>query len=89
MGPEVQDQVSLELARRIAAGLSEHPEWLDLARLNLERWTRRYRNAPGLLRCYAEWRQLLAHPLAEISTTLTRETDEAQRLRQSSPLSGF
>ena len=88
MGHEVQDQVSLELGRRIAAGLSEHPEWLDLARANLERWARQNQSAPGLLRCYSEWWQLLSRPLAEITTILTEETNEAQRLRQNSPFVG-
>jgi len=88
MGHEVQDQVSLELGRRVAAGLSEHPEWLELARANLKRWVHQNQSAPGLLRCYAEWRQLLSRPLAEITTILTEETDEAQRLRQNSPFVG-
>lgn len=83
-----QDAVSLELARRIAAGLPQHPEWLHLARANLERWTRQNSDAPSLVRCYDEWRQLLARPLAEICAALTAETDEGQRIRQNSPFAG-
>jgi hypothetical protein len=37
MGHEVQDQVSFELARRVAEGLPKHPEWIELARTNLDR----------------------------------------------------
>jgi hypothetical protein len=88
MGHELQDQVSLELARRIATGLPKHPEWLDLARENLRRWSEQNQGAPGLLRCYAEWQQLLSLPAEEIAQILTEETEEAQRLRQNSPFVG-
>jgi len=85
---EVQDAVSLELARRIATGLPQHPEWLDVARANLERWSRQNRNAPSLLRCYAEWLELLACPVAEICEALIAESETGQRLRQNSPFAG-
>jgi hypothetical protein len=88
MGHEVQDQVSLELGSRIAAGLENHPEWLELARANLDRWSRLNHNAPALLRCYDEWRGILSRPLAEITAILTATTDEGQRLRQNSPFVG-
>jgi hypothetical protein len=52
VGHEFQDAVSFELARRIAFGLPQHPEWLDIARANLERWSCENQNAPALLRCY-------------------------------------
>jgi hypothetical protein len=89
MGHEYQDRVSLELAKRIAAGLPEHPEWVDFARANLDRWAHRNSNAPGLLRCYAEWRELLGKPAEETIAVLTVETDEGQRLRQNSPFAGI
>src|ERR1041385_4180979 len=88
MGHEFQDQVSLELAHRIAAGLPRHPEWLDFARSNLERWSRQNQNAPALLKNYEEWRRLLSRPVPEIVTILTNDTEEAQRLRQNSPFAG-
>jgi len=40
--------VSLELARRVVAGLPQHPDWLELARANLERWSQQNQNAPSL-----------------------------------------
>ena len=88
MGHEVQDQVSLELARRVAAGLPKHPEWVELARANLDRWSRQNQDATALLRCYAEWRQFLSRPAEEIAAILTADTSEAQRLRQNSPFAG-
>ncbi len=89
MRHEFHDRVSLELAKRIAAGLPEHPEWLDVARDNLDRWARLNSDAPALLRCYAEWRELLRKPVEKIRAVLTAETDEGQRLRQNSPFAGI
>lgn len=84
-----QDAVSLELARRIASGLPRHPEWLDVARANLDRWTAQNKNAPSLVRCYDEWREILMRPLSEICTLLTAGTEEGQRLRHNSPFAGL
>jgi hypothetical protein len=80
--------VSLELARRIADGLPDNPQWLDLARANLERWTRQNSDAPSLLRCYEEWQLALRKPVTEICAILTAETEESTRLRHSSPFAG-
>ena len=88
MDHSFQDAVSLELARRIACGLGEHPEWLSLARTNLDRWTQQNSDAPSLVRCYDEWRILLRRPLAEICAVLTAETEESERLRHNSPFAG-
>ena len=55
---------------------------------NLARWTSLNASAPSLLRCYAEWREILNHPLEEICSLLTLETEEARRLRQNSPFAG-
>lgn len=88
MSHELTDHISLELGRRVADRLRQRPELLQLARANLDRWTRLNANAPTLLRCYAEWRELLDHPLEEICTVLTSESEEARRLRQNSPFAG-
>ena len=58
-----QDRMSMELSRAIASGLKVHPEWIDVARANLDRWEQRNAHAPGLVRCYREWRGLLELPL--------------------------
>jgi hypothetical protein len=50
MGHEIQDSISLELARRVAMGLPQHPEWIEVAHANLERWSRLNAKAPALLR---------------------------------------
>ena len=83
-----QDRTSLELARAIASGLGEHPEWIDLARENLDRWEERNAHAPRLVRCYQEWREILRMPLENIQSLLVEASDNAQRLRQNSPFPG-
>lgn len=87
-GHEINDRISLELNRRVAAGLPHRPDWLELARRNLLRWKDRNRDAPGLIRCYDEWLVLLDLPIEEICAILTAETDESQRLRTNSPFAG-
>jgi len=85
---ELIDEISLELGRRTAARLRQQPDLLQLARENLDRWTSLNFNAPALLRCYEEWRELLNHPLGEICAVLTSESNECRRLRQNSPFAG-
>ena len=82
------DQVSLELARRVAERMRWQPEVVDFARANLVRWSQQNTSVPSLLRCYAEWRQILARPVEEICELLCSESDNAQRLRQNSPFAG-
>lgn len=88
MRQDLHDRVSLEIARRIAHELHQKPQWIDLARENLARWRRINADAPGLLRCYAEWDALLQEPLHAICRALTAESDEGRRLRQNSPFAG-
>jgi len=85
---ELQDAVSLELARRVAIRLRASPELLALARDNLARWSRLNADAPSLLLCYDEWRTILERPLEEICGLLCAETGQGQRLRQNSPFAG-
>ena len=82
------DQVSLEIARRVAERLRARPELMEVARDNLARWSLQNADSPSLLRCYAEWEAILSRPLDEIRRLLCAETDESQRLRQNSPFAG-
>ena len=88
MSHQLIDAVSLELGQRIAAELRRRPEWLDLARSNLERWTRQNSGVPSLRQSYQEWGVLLSRSLDEVCGVLTAETEEGQRLRQNSPFAG-
>jgi len=85
---ELIDEISLELGRRTAARLRRQPGLLQLAHDNLARWSTRNAAAPALLRCYAEWRELLGRPLEEICSILTSDDEASQRLRQNSPFAG-
>lgn len=88
MRHDYQDRVSLELARRIASELPRRPEWVSLARENLDRWSGLNADAPGLLRCYSQWREILDRPVSDVCAILTAQTDDGQRLRQNSPFAG-
>ncbi len=80
--------MSLSLARRVAEQLRVQPELLELARNNLARWSRQNAASKSLLRCYAEWQDILSSPVEEICARLLAETEEGQRLRQNSPFAG-
>ncbi|MCB1125518.1 MAG: hypothetical protein KDM81_03410 [Verrucomicrobiae bacterium] len=88
MDHEFQDQVSLEIARRVAERLRASPAPLLVAQANLDRWSRQNADAPSLLGCYAEWRAILKRPVEDICATLLAETQEGRRLRQNSPFAG-
>lgn len=82
------DQVSLEMARRVADRLRLDPELLVIARSNLARWSRQNASVGSLLRCYAEWEAVLSRPVGDICDLLCSDSDDAQRLRQNSPFVG-
>ena len=88
MTHDLQNAISLELARRVAARLRASPALLEVARANLVRWSHRNADSPSLLRCYAEWQSILESPVDDICDLLLAETPEAQRLRQNSPFAG-
>jgi hypothetical protein len=85
---ELTDEISLTLGRRVAERLSRQPELLRIARENLDRWAKLNADAPSLLRCYAEWREILERPVEEICRVLNSNSEEARRLRQNSPFAG-
>lgn len=75
------DQRSLALHEAVAAKLEAHPQLMDVVRRNLERWLQQ--NPATALR---EWRRILdSTPLPEVVALLRSSSDEAARLRQSSP----
>lgn len=88
-GHELQDAASLAMAREIAARLRADSTLLRVALANLDRWSARNADAPGLLRCYAQWRAIIERGLDETLRSLEREDDEGQRLRQSNPFTGI
>jgi hypothetical protein len=85
---ELTDEISLAIGRRVAARLARQPELLRIARENLDRWAGLNGDAPSLLRCYAEWRDILDRPLEEVCGLLRSDSEAARRLRQNSPFAG-
>ena len=81
-----QNEVGLEMGRRVAARLRENPGLLQVARDILTRWMRRNAAVPSLIHCYREWESILQRPLEDICSILESENEEAQRLRQILPL---
>jgi predicted NACHT family NTPase len=79
------DERSLALHQAVAAKLEAHPQLLDLARQNVERWLPQ--TSTGALR---EWRRILdSTPLSDVVALLRSSSEEATRLRQSSPFAGL
>lgn len=85
----VLDAISLEIGKQVADRVEANPELVDIARANLVRWKARNVDAPSLMRCYAEWENILAQPLSRTLKILRSRDDESQRLRQNSPFVGI
>jgi len=84
---EIIDLRNMEFGRIIAEKLKKQPELLDLAKGNLERWIAQSHGAPPP--AHLEWRGILEKlHTDEIMDLLTRDTEEARRLRQSNPFAG-
>jgi hypothetical protein len=79
------EQRSLALHEAVAAKLEAQPQLLDAARRNLERWLTR--NPAAALH---EWRRILdSAPLSDVLVLLRSPSEDAARLRQSSPFAGL
>lgn len=89
MGHDLQDRISMEIARRVVAELTRRPELIRVARENLARWSERNADVPSLIRCYDEWRAILDRPLPEVCSELLQPGGRGQRLRQNSPFVGI
>jgi hypothetical protein len=80
------DARSLAMHAVIAAKISRDPKLLAIPRRNLDRWSARWSNdAPAW---FLEWRRILARPWTSIAAFITEPSEEATRLRQSSPFAG-
>lgn len=79
------DRRSLALHEAVTAKLEADPTLLEVARDNLRRWLET-NPASALL----EWRRLLDEAaLPQVTALLRSPTEEAARLRQSSPFAGL
>jgi hypothetical protein len=82
---EVMDECALEMDRVIARELRADPAKLDL----VVAWIRRFLDDPDYSDqnkdALTEWTEILRQGLPRVLEALADESDEGQRLRQSSP----
>jgi hypothetical protein len=82
----ILDARSLAMHCRVAQKISRDPRLLDKARENLERWSAKSKGPrPRYLR---EWAEILDRPWLEIAALITDMSEDATRLRSSSPFAG-
>ena len=79
----ILDARSLAMHCKIAQKVSREPGLLDVARQNLTRW--RQKSAGEIPRYLEEWQEILDRPWIEIADFITSISDQATRLRSSSP----
>ena len=83
---QLLDARSLAMHALIAAKIDKDKELLAIAQTNLTRWEKRWQEpAPRWL---SEWRQILRRPWNEVAAILVSPSENATRLRQSSPFAG-
>ena len=83
---QILDARSLALHCVIAKKVSRQPELLQIAEDNLERWAGKA--AAGQPKYLDEWRAILDWPWPAIAHFICSMSDEATRLRSSSPFAG-
>jgi len=89
MGHDLIDRRSLELNRLVAEKIRQHPELMDFVRSKIDRTLSESRLSDSCKDALREWQTILSsHSLNEILEILTQDSDEGQRLRQSTPFSG-
>lgn len=83
---ELRDEEKLRLHQLVARELARDPRRvLDIAIENLRRWTDSDSESPY----YREWLEILrTYSVQELAALLVADTEEARRLRQSTPFVG-
>lgn len=71
----------------IARKIERNPELLEIARRNIARWSNQRNSAE--LPWLKEWRDILKQPWQSIAALITEPSENAARLRQSSPFAGI
>ncbi len=76
---------SLAMHTLIARRIMKDPGLLSKPQENLARWRAKWDRVPGWAQ---EWQQILQLPYEEIAALISEPSEEAARLRQSSPFAG-
>ena len=80
------DARSLAMHCKIAQKITRDPKLLNIAKTNLDRWSSKSKDPqPKYLR---EWEQILERPWPEIAELITSMSEDATRLRSSTPFAG-
>ncbi len=80
------DRRSLALHRAIADKLRAHPELLQIARQNLDRWSQQN---SGSQPYWDRWRELLNQPLEDLLKAIVEDSETMTALRQATPFAGI
>ena len=83
----ILDARSLAMHCKITQKISRNPDLLEKARANLERWSAKSAGPPP--QYLHEWHEILNRPWPEIAEIITSMSDDATRLRSSSPFAGI
>ena len=81
------DARSLAMHCLIAKKITENPILIEKAKNNLVRWSERYEDQVPLY--IREWTAYLDRPWQEVADFITSMTEDATRLRSSSPFAGI
>lgn len=77
---------SLAMHAMIAAKIERDRAPIVIAQKNLDRWQARWKESAPLW--LTEWREILKRPRKEVAAFITELSEDAARLRQSTPFAG-
>ena len=80
------DARSLAMHVLIADKISNDPRLLNIARENLVRWRARWPESPPAW--FEQWQEIMSWQWPRIAALITEQSENAIRLRQSSPFAG-
>jgi hypothetical protein len=83
----ILDARSLAMHCKITQKILRDPDLLNKARENLERWSAK--SADPKPQYLHEWQEILKRPWPEIAQIITSMSEDANRLRSSSPFAGI
>lgn len=82
----ILDARSLAMHCKIAQKITRDPTLLNKAQANLERWSAKSEDPQP--QYFREWQRILERPWPEIAELITSMSEDATRLRSSSPFAG-